>query len=1591
MESDTDRNKTTIHPVLWIPKHSEIASAEELMQRLSITATSRDGETILTEGTIDEDRTSYMITLGLPEPFVPGMYTVKAVLSGVRGENRKVQSFFRNTEETEPVDITLLDQEIPWGLIALNTDRGTYVQGQQARVSLTVLDDSTAPLCNGTIAAEVTDPSGTVTFYNTKDGTITAQETCSARKFSTDSDYTLTIPLVETGEYMISVRATSEDPARLSSARTITRYVRVEENSEIIDVRRSMVTRTYPENTETMMITLLPTQTFVGTITEKVPADFVVTATNPPAAVEQLGDGSTFITWNREWTIGEPHQLSYTVLVPNTPARFSLFGVLTAKGIIASIQDIPLDVPRFESSESSSSVPSELSSSASSESQTSSSASSPSASDESSSTSSVPSQNSSSESSSESEISTSESSSSVSSEETPVENIEETPEEDSGLQAFLSSVLTFVRGVDQTSFTSQRGAEIAYAISAEPLTANGIAYQASILPPSLVTTGNEEATLTVDFEESREWELLSVTHDEDGGNAPHEATALTLDPEKDHFLGTENPTFRLLDIDFEESDGEILDGAGNLKDEKALTAIVKSITDTNSLREAIVESVITSEKNSIAESITQDSIVVNDLRSALSTDDNTIPRTELLIDAVKKTLDEQPEILQNLSEIVTQEKKVSALLDVLVTESVTKNIIESVVTEKLTQEDLSPEKRLLADESDISDTVLEELETQSTSLTNLTREAVGDAVSQSDDAKETITDAVIEPLGSTGSALTDIITVQLKQGDNDAFDVPYHFEKGSVLLVLDPVRNFAPGLYTLLVNIENPITGETQTLEQDFTWGVLAMNPDRDVYNTGDISHLSFGVLDDEGAIICDATLNLTITKPSGELVLLSTDDESIAVTGTCGKKEAFLIDPDYEAFFTMDETGTYSFQLDAIIENGTRSMLATLEAKDTVLPYSIQRTAATRLWPEAPSTMDIAVTFAEDFTGTITDILPSGFIVEATTPEAQISITSGGSATGSVVWSGSWSAGETVNFQYTYDAPDISPEFFLIGPLTLEPRYGDSYTEARSWQIANDDTSVKSVGTTANNATVGTLDWSSVGSPGNAGTSDNAYSTVSVAGTTKYLLNTNFGFSIPTGATIGGIAVSVEKKKTTGDGDVTHNAARIVKGGTIGSTDVTATWPTTEAVEVLGGATSLWGETWTAEDINASNFGFAISALVDDGGGPSATAYIDYISITVTYTTVAGSHSITGKVFTDEGTTNIGLNKTVNVSLNGGTSTSTDETDAAGQYVITGLTMTGGTIVTLYLDGETEKAVTVTLGSGSSMTGMHLYQNHVILRSESGSHAMTNAKLALADNVADTDVTTLMSVDASSILQIGKDKELYVWTGDTFTPGGKVFTHDVEVKGTMTMSTNTLIASGSLVANAGTFSTSSGILLISKDDDEVLNVGTNAIGGNIIMNSGMVGYWKFDEAEGSKARDTSYYGYDGTINFGTGSWSTTVPERIQFYNPFSLKFGGGFSTPTFVNMGNNYDQTGASPFTLSAWVRIPATPVTTYVIMGKQQTSANFAGYSMFLNTSSKLGFDLVSVTSSNQLQVTTTNALSANTWYHVLATYNEAKLRQE
>jgi hypothetical protein len=141
----------------------------------------------------------------------------------------------------------------------------------------------------------------------------------------------------------------------------------------------------------------------------------------------------------------------------------------------------------------------------------------------------------------------------------------------------------------------------------------------------------------------------------------------------------------------------------------------------------------------------------------------------------------------------------------------------------------------------------------------------------------------------------------------------------------------------------------------------------------------------------------------------------------------------------------------------------------------------------------------------------------------------------------------------------------------------------------------------------------------------------ISPADQTNYLVCKNLDSNVPTGATIEGITIYVDRYNSfTGDGTVTINddAIYLTKNGTdtVGNNKSTGgTWPSTDTDTYIsyGGVSDLWGTSWTASEINDDNFGVMIGPNIayDSATGENGSDIkIDHVYVEITYIDNASS-----------------------------------------------------------------------------------------------------------------------------------------------------------------------------------------------------------------------------------------------------------------------------------------------------------------------------------------------------------------------------------
>ncbi|MEM1033296.1 MAG: hypothetical protein AAGN82_23365 [Myxococcota bacterium] len=120
---------------------------------------------------------------------------------------------------------------------------------------------------------------------------------------------------------------------------------------------------------------------------------------------------------------------------------------------------------------------------------------------------------------------------------------------------------------------------------------------------------------------------------------------------------------------------------------------------------------------------------------------------------------------------------------------------------------------------------------------------------------------------------------------------------------------------------------------------------------------------------------------------------------------------------------------------------------------------------------------------------------------------------------------------------------------------------------------------------------------------------------TSNYLATTNFGFTLPAGATVLGIEAEVRVSSRDGGTNILENSVRIIKSGVVGTAERStgAALPALFNYVGYGGASDLWGENWTAQNVNASSFGVAYSARWNGTAG-NDDVRVDHVRMTVTY-----------------------------------------------------------------------------------------------------------------------------------------------------------------------------------------------------------------------------------------------------------------------------------------------------------------------------------------------------------------------------------------
>ncbi|HSX09209.1 MAG TPA: hypothetical protein VLF93_03590 [Candidatus Saccharimonadales bacterium] len=307
-------------------------------------------------------------------------------------------------------------------------------------------------------------------------------------------------------------------------------------------------------------------------------------------------------------------------------------------------------------------------------------------------------------------------------------------------------------------------------------------------------------------------------------------------------------------------------------------------------------------------------------------------------------------------------------------------------------------------------------------------------------------DSLVNAASSQISKLADVTIVHTVYGQDIKATVSIDKEKRELLVKPQDIPNFKPGLYKLSLQLRT-LEG-TVNINQDFTWGVIAVNTNKSIYQPGETAKIGLGVLDNKGNTLCETglfdkvdDLSMVVTDPQGHDTQLSIKDNTIKDSGKCGPNTV-TNEADFQSNYTTTTPGIYQMKVTATVYGKTRQIEDYFKV-DQQVQFDVERTSfPTRIYPEAPYPVTLTVTSKQGYQGEISDIVPSFFgiiHVDGGTTEKDGNFTK-------IVWNAHLSPGQPQTFSYFIKFPMISPEFYLIGPLQI-----GSFQEARQWQVASD------------------------------------------------------------------------------------------------------------------------------------------------------------------------------------------------------------------------------------------------------------------------------------------------------------------------------------------------------------------------------------------------------------------------------------------------------------------------------------------------------------------------------------------------------------
>jgi hypothetical protein len=137
-----------------------------------------------------------------------------------------------------------------------------------------------------------------------------------------------------------------------------------------------------------------------------------------------------------------------------------------------------------------------------------------------------------------------------------------------------------------------------------------------------------------------------------------------------------------------------------------------------------------------------------------------------------------------------------------------------------------------------------------------------------------------------------------------------------------------------------------------------------------------------------------------------------------------------------------------------------------------------------------------------------------------------------------------------------------------------------------------------------------------------------------------------------------------------------------------------------------------------------------------------------------------------------------------------------------------------------------------------------------------------------------------------------------------------------------------------------------------------------------------------------AYYTADNTPNDSLGNYNGTLVNGAT-YGTGIINQGFSFDgVNDYVDLGNNLDFDGTTPFSISTWVKFDVLGNFEF-IFSKRDLTGFFRGYSIHKRTTNEIEFQVANSAGGgqNRLALYTSTQLTNNTFYHCVVTYDGSR----